>query len=287
MKIYLTPPFESRGIQRVVAALTQYLPKGFETTDNKWDADLVTIHAIGRVDHLSREVEELIANDIPYIVIQYAIRSTLRPNTKDWVNIWNRAEFVWSYYDLKQLCREDDTLNSFRFYHAPLGTDSNIFYEKSIGRDFKITTCSLSYLTESVRECVIAADTVGARVFHIGEELNKPKVTCRTNMADYKLAEYYSRSEYVSGLRRVEGFELPAVEGLFCGARPIMFDRPHYRKWFDRWAIFIPELPREQVIDSLVGIFKQPTRPVTLEEIAEARQLFDWQSIINNFWEFL
>ena len=91
----------------------------------------------------------------------------------------------------------------------------------------------------------------------------------------------------MSGLRRIEGFELPAAEGLLCGARPIMFDRPHYRDWFNKWAIFIPEGNREEVLQSLIDVFQQEYRPVTLEEIAEARQLFDWQSIINGFWRYI
>lgn len=110
-------------------------------------------------------------------------------------------------------------------------------------------------------------------------------VTFSKDCSDKELAPYYSTSQYVSGLRRTEGFELPAVEGLFCGARPILFDTPNYRQWYEPFGIFIYEGSRQEVIEQLINIFQGPYQPVTEEEIAVAQGRFDWQRIIGGFWE--
>jgi hypothetical protein len=64
-----------------------------------------------------------------------------------------------------------------------------------------------------------------------------------------------------------------------------MFDRPHYRRWFDGFAEFIPEGSPEEVADALEALFKQGARPVSEAEILAARDYFDWDTIITGFWE--
>jgi glycosyltransferase involved in cell wall biosynthesis len=78
---------------------------------------------------------------------------------------------------------------------------------------------------------------------------------------------------------------MPAAEGLCCGVRPILFDAPHYRTWYDGLAEFIPETDREQIIKDLTSLFKKPIREVTPNEIEDARARFDWEKIVTNFWK--
>lgn len=151
----------------------------------------------------------------------------MRPNTKDWMKMWMGAKVVWSYYDLYQLIEEDYGERPrnlpFRFYHAPLGTEFDVFKESKLGKKFIITAGSQGYLSESAKECVVATKNVKATMFYLGKELNKGgDIVCKTGITDEELARYYSQSVFVSGLRRKEGFELPALEGLMCGARPVL-----------------------------------------------------------------
>lgn len=281
MKVYLKPPkVASPSLVRVTNALTRFKPDNVEITDNKKEADLTIIHVIGRQDQVS---EQAVGK---YAVIQYALRSTLRPKVHGWLNLWGNAQLVWSYYDLPELCREDKVIADFDFYHSPLGVDES-FERLNVSKRYIVATTGQSYLTESVRECIFAARELGLSVFHLGEDVKRENVVCKTGITDYELASVYSQCEFVSGLRRVEGFELPAAEGLVCGARPILFDQPHYRQWYEGLGVFIPEAPRDEVIKSLTDLFKVGPVPISNAEIQEAKRRFNWQSIIKGFWERL
>ena len=71
-------------------------------------------------------------------------------------------------------------------------------------------------------------------------------------------------------LRRIEGFELPAAEGLLCGARPILFANSSGYDWYKPWGVFIEETDRAGVIDQLEAIFRRGAQLVTSEERAAA-----------------
>ena len=104
-------------------------------------------------------------------------------------------------------------------------------------------------------------------------------------LTDAQVATRWNECDYVAGLRRIEGFELPAVEALFCGSRPICFDAPHYRQWFGGLATFIREDTPDEVEGALVDIFESDTRPVTADERAEALRRFSWAPLVKGFWE--
>ena len=94
------------------------------------------------------------------------------------------------------------------------------------------------YNKECKNEILLAAEGLGKKVFQLGSGENTDTITYSNNADDKTLAKYYSQCEFVSGLRRIEGFELPVIEGLLCGARPICFDIPDYRHWFDKLGFY-------------------------------------------------
>ena len=213
----------------------------------------------------------------------------LSPRTSDWIGIWSQCDLIWSYYDLPSLCAEDGELWAFddRFYHAPLGVDA---FDATLGgvRPFVVCSSGRSWLTESARECALAAEALNRKVLHLGPLFNsRPWVSSISGVIDSDLAALYGQCEFVSGLRRIEGFELPVVEGLLCGARPICFDRPHYRQWFGEFAEFIPEGDRKDVLANLVRIFTDGPRPVTEEERHLVRHRFDWSVLLRGMWDRL
>ena len=298
MRIFLKPPQTSRGLQRIADALTRYAPQGVEIVDNQANADLVILYAIGRCEALKERAGWLRQWGQKYAVIQCCLRSTQKPNTLDWWWLWSNARLVWSYYNLQHAILEDDWLvpdhemrHFQNFYHAPLGADAGVFWpDQNVDKDFTIATSGLSYLSESVRECWLAAGIAHGNVFHVGPELRFRQPTngivFSNNCDDNWLSAYYQQCKYVSGLRRKEGFELPAVEGLLCGARPILFDNPDFVHWYRPWGVFIKETDRQGVIDQLVEIFCGGYHlPVTEEEVAAARERFNWQTIIGGFYE--
>lgn len=296
MRVYMEPGTNSRGIKRVYDALKRYAPESLEFVLTPEKADLEIIHIFGRHDAVKQRISALKSIKRPYAMIQYCLRSTIYPNTRDWIDLWKDAKLIWSYYDLPALCREDGLLfNAIEevfwgnFYYAPLGVDLEVFKEtKYPKRKYIVGASSQHALTEGVRECAFAAKEVGQSMFFLGHELKRGNdIICESNLTDAEVADRWSQCKFISGLRRIEGFEQPVIEGALCGAMPILFDRPHYRKWFSEFAIFIKESPREQVIKDLTYIFDNYVPIVTEENKKLIRERFDWEKIIKGFWDII
>jgi glycosyltransferase involved in cell wall biosynthesis len=104
-------------------------------------------------------------------------------------------------------------------------------------------------------------------------------------ITDLELVKLYSKCKYVSGLRHIEGFEYPVIEGLACGVRPIVFDRKETRQWFGKYALFVEECSGSRLVDQLKTILgglrylsvEDEERNVVLRE-------FDWLKIAGGFW---
>ena len=288
MKVFVDPPNNDRGLHRIGDALKKYKTDNIEIVNNELEADLVVLYAYGRHDTLLAHTDALKSTKRAYALIQTSLRSTKYPSTIDWFELWKNAKVVWSTYDLFSLCDEDGTpYPSNNIYYAPFGTDFTLNSENKQETDFVIAASSQGYLVESARECILASRNVGKKVFYLGKELNRGvDVVCKTGIPDWELTNWYSRCDYVSGLRRTEGFEFPVLEGALCGARPILFDKPHYRYWFNPFGLFIPEEPREQVIESLTKIFSAPAAPrVSETEKKLIKAVFDWKSLVGDFYK--
>ena len=289
MKAYVeATPVESAAHTRVIDALKRYAPLWVRMVDNPLEADVRVLHVVGRQNAVNSMANSIMENGGRYAVIQYCVRSTQKPETDGWLPLWRNAMCVWSYYDLPMLCAEDGNSSDFEFYHAPLGVDADVFKPiRWSKRPYIIATTGGAWLSESVREATNAAWRVDKPVFHLGADLKRKGVTYKTGISDAELAKMYSQCQFVSGLRRTEGFELPAAEGLLCGARPILFDKPHYRVWYEPWGVFIPEVPRQQTIDELERVFRDGPRPVSGSERNAAKRRFDWDRIVTGFWNRL
>lgn len=287
MKAYILPPdVPSWAVTRVMDALTRHAPRDVEFVSNMGDSHLAILNVIGRRDKMLRLAKWLVDNGKQYAIVQYVLRGTLRPNTGYWLPLWGSAKLVWSQLDLASAMKEDGaSLSNWQFYHRPFGVDAQVFRCENLPRDNIIFTSGVSTNAECVKETVEAARRVGRTMVHVGKILPDAHVRSYQNIDDATLARLYNTCEFVAGLRRGEGFELCAAEGLICGARPIMFDRPHYRCWFNKWARFIPETLRPETTDSLEALFRQGAEPVSIEERDEAIALLNWESIIGGFWQ--
>lgn len=293
MKVFLSPPEGlSLAMSRVAYHLAVNAPDCVDVVSNEDDADVVVLHVIGYPETVEH-IEHLRARGQEYIINQYCLRSTQRPSTFHWIPLWCDAKLVWSYYDLAEAIREDFKPGSAalsyeagNFYIAPLGADSAAFKLRAGVRPYQILTSGYVAESEGVKEAVNAVERFGGQMLHLGPDLKlSPVVTWRMDISDQELAELYGYSRYVAGLRRCEGFELPAAEGLLCGARPIMFDVPHYRMWFEEHADFVKEGTFEEVSDALLSLFHRKPKPVTQAERNYAAGLFSWPSIVQGFWE--
>lgn len=277
MKVYLEPQdWMSQGIKRVAAALTTYRPEGVRVVGDREKADLEIVHVVGWGSFPEG------FGDRKHALVQYCLRTTEDGSPARWLDLWREAEVIWSYYDLAAYVGSDD----FGFYHAPLGVDGSVFRPVGDGRrPFTIGTSGYVAETECVEECAKAAASVGGAMAHLGPDLGFPSVNCKKGLSDDGVARLWSSCERVAALRRCEGFELPAFEGLACGARPVAFDAPHYRAWLQDSADYIPELSADELVPLLADLFSQPARPVSESERAAVLERCNWQTLAAGFWE--
>lgn len=299
--IALVPTHYSRAIARIGDALERHAPEAVTVKrinpmrkDSRLDSlvpgeaegDIVVLFCNGLRDHQQTLAERCLARGQRYAVVQIALRTTKHPSTDQWRGLWGKAATVWSYYDLQRWVHEDGGRTyDFPFYHAPLGVDASIFRDRKQLRTYTVCTSGQRRSQEGVGECDDAAKAVGGMVFQLGPQFEmRAPTTFITGISDDMLATLYSKCKFVSGLRRHEGFELPAAEGLLCGARPVLFDQPHYRMWYEPWGEFVREEDPGSVTRQLIQLFQIGPRPVSAEERAAAAAIFDWQSIVRGFW---
>lgn len=289
LKVYVDPVPRtlSQAMHRTAAALRHYAPAGVRIVPSLGHApDLQVLHSIG--PHVEANLQAP-----QYAVIQYCFRSARYDENRDhFRDVWKRARAVWSYYDLREEMPEGAA-----FYHAPLGVDGRTF--RGNGRDPRyVGVVSSGYVNgacaEAIEEVAEAALRAGLSVFHLGpaaienmapREERSWRAGC--NLSDDDLAGVYGHARWVSGLRHVEGFELPVLEGLACGARPVVFDRPDMRQWYEGVAEFVPESSGPELVGELERVFRSQPRPVTAEERREVLRRFDWEALAQNFWRML
>ena len=75
------------------------------------------------------------------------------------------------------------------------------------------------------------------------------------------------------------------VEGLFCGCRPLTYNRVHYKKWFEQFSYAIDEIHSEGISNSIKTFFQLDIEPVTKEEREKAVEIFNWEDIVKGFWK--
>lgn len=301
----LIPEHPSPALVRIADALMKHAPIGIECSKiphprkdvrsgrpipGEDQGDVVVLFCNGLRDHHQALADRCLTRGQRYVVFQIALRTTRHPRTDQWRRLWKDAVFVQSYYPLALWIAEDRGAPvDFNFYNAPLGVDASVFTLPPHGahRDILVCTSGFQRNQEGVAECDEAAVSVDGRIFQLGPNLDhmKSQVSYATGISDEELARWYQQCQWVCGLRRHEGFELPAAEGLLCGARPILYDRPHYRCWFNAWAEFVPEEPRDLVVESLKRLFARGPKPVTEFERSIASTVFDWGRIVRGFWE--
>jgi hypothetical protein len=280
-RVFLEPTgLYSRAMVRVALALEQHAPRSVEIVRDIEDSDLHVLHVIGALP------DGMVTPNS--IIIQYCLQTT-GVLLEQWRPLWERARMVWSYFDLGD--------NAPRFYHAPLGVDRSFIngHHDMPVRDIHVMTSGYvsSAGGEAIEEVAIAADKVGLRVLHLGPShvdgmrVTPPRWSSVLGVSDVELAALYRQTEWVSGLRHVEGFELPVLEGLCCGARPIVFDRPDMTQWYEGHAAFIPECDGEELVEELVEVLRHHPVPVSASERAEVARKFDWGVIARGFWERL
>jgi hypothetical protein len=290
VNVYLRPrPGIGLGIQRVARALAIHAPDPITIVESRDEADLEILHVIGRGC-----VPAEPTFDRPVAMIQYCFRTSETPTAAAWLPYWLSAQLVWSYYDLAAAVIDelsaDGALELPNFLQQPLGVDPIFAAATTQPRDVRYAFGTSGYIAgdESVDAVAAACAARGLTQFHIGPDFGfGPHVTSVMGISDVCLARRWQECRYVAGLRRIEGFELPALEALACGTRPVCFDAPHYRQWFGEHAEYIAEGDTATITDGIGRLLDGPHRPVSEHERQHVLGCFDWRRLAGRFWERL
>jgi len=288
-----------QGLARDAPRSTEIVPAGavgyqFKVTEAERRSDLVLLHVGGRWTQVRNRVARLREAGVPYAVLQLVIRGTQHPDTGDWLDLWRGAAFVWSYYDLERMVREDGhDPAGISFYRSPLGVDPMTFAPTAPSgstRHYLAFAEGDNSERDSLTQIIRAVRREHGRMIHLGPfPISGPtratRVMWKKNVTDDELVSLYNQTQWITALRTVEGFELCAAEGLMCGARPILFDRQHHRDWFGDLAEYVPEDTTDLMVQWLRELFAEGPRPVTAEEHAEAKERFAWTPIAKGFWD--
>lgn len=316
VKMFVEPVgLHSRAMTRVANAIKQHAPAYIVFVDRAEDADVQVLHVIDWHDEFHQWPR-------PYIAIQYCLETTSNESVVDWSWFWAQSSLVWSYYDLAKYmergvvipCRE-------KLFHAPLGVDdifrhnahdllrTSVIGAKPFALESRRLIVTTGYVSgsgaEAIEEVWNAAERTGWAGVHIGppavQGMRRKTMPAGWYSAegctDAELAAYYRRAYYVAGLRYIEGFEMPVVEGLLCGATPLVFNQSSQKHWFGDIAHVISEGSSRAVTSQLEELFsvaeyKSKKNRVTVdcvlsgpEEIATALARFNWASIIPDMFE--
>jgi hypothetical protein len=287
MKVFVHPlGLHSRAMVRVADALVHYAPADVIFSRRPEDADVQILHAIGHDALATLKAKE-------YVIIQYCmlaehVNGRNEVTRSSWADIWDGARFVWSYYDLQGRTGQTP------FYFAPLGVDEHTFRQINLLRDCVMTSGYVSGPgAEPIEEMSLAAEKLEMPIIHLGPHTVEgmkyyPKRrTAYLNIEDDTLCRLYNQTRWVSGMRYVEGFELPVLEGLACGARPIVFDRPDMRQWYNGHVVFVPETSGLELQQILQNVLQSKPFPVTMDERNTVLEKFNWRKIAVGFWRYM
>lgn len=251
---------------RISKAFHSFVPNDVVWTSPE-HADRVIIHVVG--GDQAAAVRKYIHKAVIWQHCYYTTYGT------DWTDFWPRAPLTVSFHPLPEY-----TDKEFNYHGTALGADPRIFkLDKTVTKDISVFTTG--YVAES--ECIDILHTACKKLMltmvHTGKNFHWPPLHYRhmSHMSDKELVKVLNRSKFVSALRLGEGFEVMGVEGLFCGARPIVPKLPTY-KWYGEHALYIDTSQNieKQLMDYLRG---QP-EPISEEEQEVIRKKFSWEYLV-------
>jgi glycosyltransferase involved in cell wall biosynthesis len=262
------------AFKRISNALHVHAPSWVEWTDYE-SADIMIVHVVG-----GGEVE-MCEKPKPKVIIQHCY-FTASAHEIDYAKYWEQALLAVSFHDLRKY-----TDKVIPYYGMPWGADPAVFkYSNKGRRNIKVMATGHVAETEGIDKLFEACKTTGFSLFQTGGNFGwDPKhYFFLPYMEDEDLADILNSTQYVSALRFIEGFELMAIEGLMCGARPLVPDDPTY-DWYREHAITIYK--DKDITTQLVDIFKVTPNPVSPEEHRQIVEKFSWDKLVRDFFEAL
>lgn len=259
-----------KAFYRISEALHKYSPEWVEWINSESNSEINIIHEVGGGE--IKPIQDSLDNKKKTIIIQHTYFTS---GYNEWDSLWEKANLTISFHDLPTY-----TKKHFNFYATPWGYDPSIFYNKKLNKINPIFVTGHIANTEHIDDVYNACRFLGLTLLHTGEDFKWGNFYKFLPYMDNKdFANLLNTVTYTSCLRSVEGFEMVGVEGLACGAIPIVLDLPTYR-WYKGFGIFIN--PNNYITEQLVEILShKPDINIQQDKVREA---FAWDNIIRKLF---
>ena len=269
-------PDWGRAFTHISDALHKWTPDGMIWVSKMEEAHVAIVHVVGMGEIVHLDMKR------PTVIVQHCY-FTANPDVADYPNYWEKSLFTTSFHNLPSY-----TDRKFQFYGMPWGADPDVFKRPDIDvkKDIKIMTTGEIADTECLDKVYNACQHIGHTMYHTGKNFGYDTRYYQNYslLPEPDFVKFLQRSQYVSALRMMEGFELMAVEGLMCGARPITFSTDTYR-WFHKYAYVLD--PFEDIALQLTFILEKEPKPIGEEEYKEIVDTFSWKIIMKGFYNKL
>jgi len=269
----------SRALHNNNKYIKQFAPDNIEFVESVDNADYKIVHIIGENElNLCYPFEKT----IPFFYC--FLTGSLYP-TMFWRDVVKNVPLVLSYYPLNEWFEE-----KFNFYRTPLGVDVNIF-KRDYRRQKENAVLSTGYVseTERIEAFYKAFSMLGYKVFHVGKDFSFGKnFVYFENVNTEVIVDLYNRSKYVNAIRVVEGYEIGAIEGGLCGARPICLNNNIYSYWYEDFPIYIKDdgfMTDDEVAEAIIiAVLNDKRKEVTEGEMDWLRNRFNIERVYTDLW---
>lgn len=268
---------------RINNAFMQRKPDCITLVKTPEEADVLVLNAWGNHEKIIADNNTLwmtrLAMGKPYILFFHGFAS---PNVHEefFARIFKEALLVYTPWPLRTVHQHEVT----HFVRGPWGYEPKMFFLENRGpRLFRVMATGCVDETEHFKEVYAACREAGGKMIHVGPDMQLGDGYYNAhNVSDHQMRFFFNNSTYVSALRSPEGFELIGLEGLACGAMPVVFDNPHY-DWYDRLGLKVSE-SRGLTCNELTRIFRREDAEVTQRHLTEVKARFSWDKVASFFW---
>lgn len=267
IKEYRNPDW-GRAFTRISNAFRKYSPDWLEWTNGKYDLKLVHVVGGEELEWLKEDIEKT-------IIVQHCYFTT---NFLGWDEYWKNALLTISFHNLP-----DYTSYKFNFLRMPWGAEPSTLYYTGVPKTKELFVTGHVAETESIDKIYEVMRQLKKPFYHTGHDFKYDKTIYKylPYMDDFSFRILLSETKRVAGLRLIEGFEMACVEGMFCKARPIVFDLPTY-DFYKGFAEFVD--PNFDIVEQLVEILKKEPQPISDGEYAKILETFSWDRIMSRFY---
>lgn len=259
--------------KRMSKAFHQYAPPEIEwVTEGE---DYTMLHIVGGSEY---EIAKTL--DLNKTIILCHCIYTSGITIPQWEELWKNARMSISFHPLDTYTKE-----KMNFLRVPLGADPKVFVPNS-NKDKKVFMTGHVDWSECLDSVYFACERTNNMVYHTGHNFkwNTNYYKFLPELDDQRFARLLGSCQYVTGLRRIEGFEAHCMEGAMCGSVPIIPIAPTY-DFYDGIGIFVnTEVPKEDLITALADIFTREYKSLSAEVVEYVRHTFDWGTIVPNMF---